>query len=137
MKKSILATILLGLILVLAACGGGNSDSDTNTEVDNSTEETEGNGSSDESEVNNDFKVTATNWAFDQDEYTVKAGEEVKITLVNEEGMHGLAIDGLDVNIDGEGEATFTPEEPGEYKIYCSIPCGQGHSDMMSTLIVQ
>lgn len=123
---------------MLAACGGGSNDSDdTNTEVDNSTEETEGTSSSEESAVNNDFQIVATNWAFDQDEYTVQAEEEVKVTLVNEEGMHGIAIDGLDVKIDGDGDATFTPEEPGEYKIYCSIPCGQGHGDMVSTLIVQ
>jgi len=137
LRKSIFATILLGLILVLAACGGGNGDSDANTDTDNSTEETESTGSSEESTVNNDFEIIATDWDFDQDEYTVQAGEEVKITLVNEEGMHGIAIDGLDVKIDGDGEATFTPDEPGEYTIYCSIPCGQGHADMVSTLIVQ
>lgn len=137
MKKSILATILLGLILVLAACGGGNSDNDTNTEANNSTEETESASSSEQSTVSNDIEIKATNFEFDQDEYTVKAGEEVKISLVNEEGTHGIAIDDLDVKIDGDGEATFTPEEPGEYTIYCSIPCGQGHSDMVSTLIVQ
>ncbi|MFS0752823.1 hypothetical protein [Oceanobacillus sp. 1P07AA] len=51
--------------------------------------------------------------------------------------MHGLAIDDLDVRIDGGGDAVFTPEKPGEYAIYCSIPCGEGHNDMVSTLIVQ
>ena len=137
MKKGIFATILLGLILVLAACGGSNADSDENASQDNSTEETESTSSSEESTGNNDFEIIATNWDFDQDEYIVQAGEEVNITLVNEEGMHGIAIDGLDVEINGDGEATFTPEEPGEYTIYCNIPCGQGHSDMVSTLIVQ
>src|SRR5699024_3461867 len=85
----------------------------------------------------NDLEIIATNWALDPTEYTVTAGEEVTITLVNEEGMHGIAIDDLDVKIDGDGEATFTPTEPGEYTIYCSIPCGEGHDDMVSTLIVQ
>src|SRR5690625_6357612 len=96
-----------------------------NTEVDNSTEET-GTNSSEDSTANNDIEIKATNFEFDQAEYTVKAGEEVKISLVNEEGSHGIAIDDLDVKIDGDGDATFTPEEPGEYTIYCSIPCGQG-----------
>ncbi|HLQ98182.1 cupredoxin domain-containing protein [Pseudogracilibacillus auburnensis] len=137
MKKSILATIFLGLILVLAACGGSNNDSDASNEIDDSAEETEDNSSRENSTANNDFEIVATNWDFDQAEYTVTAGEEAKITLVNEEGMHGIAIDDLDVKIDGDGEATFTPTEPGEYTIYCSIPCGQGHSDMVSTLIVQ
>lgn len=137
MKKSFLATIFLGLILVLAACGGSNSNSDTGNEVDNSTEVTEDTDSQENSTANNEFEIVATNWEFDQGEYTVTAGEEVKITLVNEEGMHGIAIDGLDVDIQGDGDATFIPEEPGEYKIYCNIPCGQGHNDMVSTLIVQ
>lgn len=136
MRKGIFATILLGLILVLAACGGGNSNGDdSNANQDNSPEETT--NSSEESTANNDFEIIATNWDFDQDEYIVQAGEEVNVTLVNEEGMHGIAIDGLDVDIQGDGEVTFTPEEPGEYTIYCNIPCGQGHSDMVSTLIVQ
>jgi|SRR5690625_3802886 len=137
LRKSILATIFLGLILVLAACGGSNSDGDTNADTDNSTDVTEDSGSPENSTANNDFEIIATNWDFDQDEYIVQAGEEVNVTLVNEEGMHGIAIDGLDVDIQGDGEATFTPTEPGEYKIYCNIPCGQGHSDMVSTLIVQ
>lgn len=137
MRKSILATILLGLILVLAACGGSNNDSNTNDEVDNSAEQTEDSGSSENATANNDFEIKATNWDFDQAEYVVEAGEEVNVTLVNEEGMHGIAIDDLDVKVDGDGEATFTPTEPGEYKIYCSVPCGQGHDDMTSTLIVQ
>ena len=137
MRKSILTTILLGLVLVLAACGGDNNDSSTVTEVENSPEETEDINSSEETTVNNDFEIIATNFEFDQDEYTVKAGEEVKISLVNDEGMHGIAIDDLDVTIEGDGETTFIPEKPGEYTIYCNIPCGQGHSDMVSTLIVQ
>lgn len=137
MKKGFLATIFLGLILVLAACGGSNNDGNTNDGVDNSAEQTEDSSSSENTTANNDFEIKATNWDFDQAEYVVEAGEEVNVTLVNEEGMHGIAIDDLDVKVDGDGEATFTPTEPGEYKIYCSVPCGQGHDDMTSTLIVQ
>lgn len=137
MKKSLLATIILGLVLVLAACSGSNSDGNSSTEADNSAEQKENTDSTENSTANNDFEIIATNFDFDQDEYVVQAGEEVKITLVNDEGMHGIAIDGLNVKIDGDGEATFTPEEPGEYRIYCSIPCGQGHGDMVATLVVQ
>lgn len=137
MKKSLLATIILGLVLVLAACSGSNSDGNSSTEADNSAEQKENTDSTENSTANNDFEIIATNFDFDQDEYVVQAGEEVKITLVNDEGMHGIAIDGLNVKIDGDGEATFIPEKPGEYRIYCSIPCGQGHGDMVATLVVQ
>lgn len=129
MRKWLMATILVSVLLVLAACGG-NDTSDETEQVD-TTNSTEG------ETANEKINMTAVNFDFDQAEYTVKAGEEVTITLTNEEGMHGIAIDGLDVDIQGDGEATFTPTEPGEYTIYCNIPCGTGHDDMKSTLIVE
>lgn len=137
MKKSILVTLFASLILVLAACGGDDNSSTTDNDVANSTEETESNSSSEGSTSNNEIEIKASNFEFDQNEYTAVAGEEVKLSLTNVEGMHGIAIDDLDVSIDGDGEITFTPEEPGEYRIYCNIPCGQGHNDMVATLIVQ
>lgn len=122
MKKIVMA-LLFSLILVLAACGGDDNASSDN----NSSSETNG----------NTVDIVATNFAFDKEEYVVKAGEEVTVALINDQGHHGITIEGLDVNIEGEGEATFTPTEPGEYKIICSIMCGEGHGDMVSTLIVQ
>jgi len=137
LKKGLLAMIFLGFILVLAACGGNNSsDPAEDTDTNNSAGQTDDSSSSDEATSNN-VDIIATNWDFDQDEYIVTAGEEVKLTLTNDEGMHGIVIDGLDVKVDGDGETTFTATEPGEYSILCSIPCGQGHNDMVSTLIVQ
>ncbi|MFD1927118.1 cytochrome C oxidase subunit II [Sporosarcina siberiensis] len=129
MRKWLLSAIFLSTLFVLAACGGKDTSNDTG--------QVEDTGSSDEASVSNEFNISAINFEFDQAEYTVNAGEEVKISFANEEGMHGIAIDGLDVDIKGDGEATFTPTEPGEYTIYCNIPCGTGHDDMKSTLIVK
>ncbi|HLS10085.1 cytochrome C oxidase subunit II [Lentibacillus sp.] len=125
MKKGLLVLLALGIVLFLAACGGGDSDS------------AEADDSSSEAASGNEINLNGTNFSFGQDEYTVPAGEEVTISLTNEEGMHGAAIDEFDVNIEEGDEATFTPEEPGEYTIYCSIPCGNGHEDMTSTLVVE
>ena len=136
MKKGILVTLFLSLIFVLAACGGDDNNSTTDTNVDTSTEETESTSSS-EGTTSNEIEIKASNFKLDPSEYTVNAGEEVKLSLTNVEGMHGISIDELEVSIEGDGEAVFTPEEPGEYTIYCNIPCGQGHSDMVATLIVQ
>lgn len=131
MKKSLLALIALAFVLILAACGGTSEDQ---AEGDDAAGDS---SASEETSAGNALDVTASNFEFDQAEYTVKAGEEVSISFANEEGMHGFAIDEFDVNIEGDGDATFTPDEPGEYTIYCSIPCGQGHDDMKSTLIVE
>ncbi|WP_430788169.1 cytochrome C oxidase subunit II [Virgibacillus flavescens] len=144
MKKLVLTTLFLTLILVLAACGGGESDEssgDTGNSNDNSGETTEESGeeSSDSGEaaMDNKLDIVATDFEFNKEEYTVQSGEEVTVTLTSKEGTHGITIEGTDVNIQGEGKATFTPEEPGEYMIHCSVPCGEGHSGMMSTLIVK
>lgn len=129
MKKWLLASLFLSTMIILAACGGNDSN--------NTSEKVEETGSSNETGTNNVLDITATNFEFDQDVYTVQSGEEVKIKLSNKEGMHGIAIDGTDVNIIGDRETTFIPEKPGEYTIYCNVPCGAGHSDMKSTLVVE
>ncbi|WP_077624154.1 hypothetical protein [Sediminibacillus massiliensis] len=141
MKKNLFIVMVISLMVVLTACGGNNSDESSQeggqdqTEQSESTDDQNADSGGDSGE--NTLNISATNFQFDQEEYTVEAGEEVTINLTSEEGQHGLAIDEYDVNIEGEGSATFTPEEPGEYEIYCSVPCGQGHSGMVSTLVVQ
>lgn len=144
MKKGLLFSLLLSLILVLAACGGGDSDTSSDASDNTGTDSAEESASdeandsttSDEAAANNEITVIGSNFTFDQDEYVVQSGEEVTLTYVNEEGNHGISIDAFDVNIQGEGEATFIPEEPGEYEIYCNIFCGEGHEDMVATLVV-
>lgn len=128
LKRSLLGAVLLSVLFVLAACGGKDASDETG-QVDTT-------GTTGGSTVSNEINITAINFEFNQEEYTVKAGEEVKVIFTNEEGMHGITIAGLDVDIKGDGEATFTPTEPGEYTIYCNLPCGTGHADMKSTLVV-
>lgn len=90
-----------------------------------------------DSEGNNYLKIKATNYEFDQKEYTVQAGKEVTIDFTSEQGYHGLSIDEFNVNIHGRGKASFTPDKPGKYKIYCNIYCGTGHYKMEAILNVK
>lgn len=74
------------------------------------------------------------------------AGVPVNLTFVNAgEQRHDLAIAGLGVAfeaIDGGESAshTFTPEEPGEYEMVCTIggdgPLGHGARGMRGTVVV-
>jgi cytochrome c oxidase subunit 2 len=86
----------------------------------------------------NTLKIVATNWQFDQAEYVVEAGSTMTVQLVNEQGLHGISISGLGVDLQGaalEQEVTFS--EPGEYEVRCIVLCGQGHADMVSKIIVK
>ncbi|SHM38070.1 cytochrome C oxidase subunit II [Gracilibacillus kekensis] len=123
MKKTLLGLATLLLVLILAACGGGDDEG--------SSSDTGDTASGDGAVVD----IKASNWEFDQEEYTVPAGE-VTVNLSNEEGFHGIEVEGTDIQIDSEGSASATLE-PGEYTIRCSVMCGAGHDDMVATLIVE
>lgn len=86
----------------------------------------------------NQLKLVATNWKFDQPEYTVKAGEKMKVSLQIKEGIHAVEIKGLNVALDKSNpSAEVTFDKPGTYEIVCTLPCGPGHAEMKSKLIVQ
>lgn len=85
-------------------------------------------------------KLVASNFKFDQAEYTAKAGEKTKVSLSIKEGIHAVKIsgNGVDIELDKQNaskEVTF--DKPGTYTIVCSLPCGPGHEQMVSKLVVQ
>ncbi|WP_054711332.1 hypothetical protein [Bacillus sp. JCM 19041] len=126
MTKQFNMVLALTFILFLAACGGADNNDDADQTEENNT----ANGET--------LTIQAMNFQFDQEEYSVPAGE-MTIELENAEGNHGIIIkganEGEDIVLNSSG-STMATLEPGEYQIECSIPCGSGHSDMVSTLIV-
>lgn len=81
-------------------------------------------------EARNDF-------TFNQDVYEVSAGQTVLIKYANKSGFHSAKIDELDLNLDQNNtEATITFDTPGEYEIYCNVPCGEGHAIMKAKIVV-
>jgi cytochrome c oxidase subunit 2 len=84
------------------------------------------------------LKFVASNFQFDQPEYTVKAGEKVTVSFLNKEGLHAVEIVGLNVKLDGNTKSTeVTFDKPGTYEVHCVLPCGTGHANMKSKLVVQ
>lgn len=130
MKKTVVLASFLALMLVMTACGGNSGGSSANNNAGSD-------GSDNEMEADNTLDIEGKNFNFGETTFKVKAGEPVTINFKSTEGVHGLAIDEFDINISSKGTATFTPEKPGKYIIYCNIPCGNGHKDMKSTLIVE
>ncbi|WP_459194244.1 TAT-dependent nitrous-oxide reductase [Halosimplex sp. J119] len=78
-------------------------------------------------------------------DFTVKEGDEVRLTMTNVEGVrdiiHGVAIPEHDVNLaiapQDTREVTFTADDPGVYWIYCTYFCSALHLEMRSRMIVE
>lgn len=89
------------------------------------------------------LKITATSagYKFDQAEYHVKAGTNYKIKFSNKLGVHGAAIQAANLDLtqeNPEADYTFPESDKGKtIEIHCSIMCGQGHSTMKSTIVVE
>lgn len=80
--------------------------------------------------------ISAKNFEFDVKEIKANVGDTVKVTLDNATGLHGVAFDGLDQEVQGGETIEFMVTEAGEFSYNCSIPCGVGHDKMSGKLIV-
>ncbi len=125
MKKLLVWFIAVGLVLALAACGSKEQKAPDA-------------GASAAAGPAQEITLQASNWEFDKQEYHVKKGQPVTLTLDNKQGVHGINIREFKVNINnGNKTATFTPDKAGAYDIVCSVQCGTGHNSMKAKLIVE
>jgi|TARA_B100001964_G_C14254776_1_gene611789 cytochrome c oxidase subunit 2 len=88
-----------------------------------------------------EFNMISKKWDFTPSTITVSEGDVVKLNIDNIDIAHGFALFEFGVNERLEpGKTTtveFTADKAGEYKFFCSVPCGSGHSSMDGTLIVE
>lgn len=79
---------------------------------------------------NASFTITAGNLHFAPDTISVKAGDHVRLTVVNQDVFHTLTIDELGVSCNlPAGQTTtcdFTASQGGTFAFYCAVP---GHKD--------
>ncbi|CAG7658127.1 multicopper oxidase domain-containing protein [Paenibacillus allorhizosphaerae] len=87
--------------------------------------------------VDKTITINAKNFEFDQKEIKLKKDDIVSITLKNSQGIHAIHIEGYDKDIKGNETVTFTADRIGKFDYVCSIFCGNGHSDMVGTIIVE
>ncbi|RTR33921.1 cytochrome C oxidase subunit II [Robertmurraya yapensis] len=130
MKKLGVLLLAGSLTLGLAACGG--EEKETKTSEPAASESTSTSGAE-------EFTITATNWEFTSDkELTVKKGTNVKINLVNEEGLHTISNEDLGIDLKADSPSEFTADTAGEYELICSTVCGatEDHEAMKLTLKV-
>ncbi len=133
-KRILSVTVLMMAVLVLAAgCGGDDS----------STEGADGDAPPDAEVLEGDsVEIVAVDNAFDPEAAQVAAGTEVTFVnsgvndhnVVPEDGDAEWAVDAADF---GPGdEASFTFDEPGVYRFYCSIH-GTPTAGMPGVLVVE
>ena len=120
LKRWMLLPFLLLSLVLLPACGGAKDETAKPTKPTGNEQV---------------LDITATNFEFNEKEYAVKAGQPVIISFASKQGVHAIQIGGTDISLD-DGDSETVTLEAGEYNIICSIPCGSGHSKMVSKLIV-
>ncbi|MGN7358301.1 cytochrome C oxidase subunit II [Paenibacillus sp. SAF-054] len=128
MKKSLAFILSCMLLLALTACGEKNKEDAS----------TASSGVSDTGVApSEELVITATNYAFDKQEYHLKKGVPVKITFDNKEGNHGVLIPGLELQLDNKNKSqVVTPQKAGTFEMTCSVFCGSGHTAMLAKVIV-
>jgi cytochrome c oxidase subunit II len=86
------------------------------------------------------ISITASRFAFDPHEITIKKGEEVTLAIQSKDVSHGLVIEDLGVRTEvKKGQTTdvkFTPEAVGVFEGKCAHFCGKGHGSMTLTVHV-
>lgn len=129
MKKTVITLLLILLFVPLGLLNAENSDSVENVQK---------------------VEIIVDSYSFRPDSLTVEAGKPVEITLrsIASTIPHDFTIDdpesGLSVTYDVKGGRdatfTFTPENTGTYKFYCSKKglFGSSHEErgMVGTLVV-
>ncbi|MDB5055076.1 MAG: cytochrome c oxidase subunit [Bacilli bacterium] len=132
MKKILTLFMALTLVFVLSACGSKADDASSAVTVPGKAVGTT------DAATEVIFKASAKTFTFDQAEYRVKKGEAVKLTLQNVDGVHGVSIKELNVELKGAKlSQVVTPDKAGTYEISCIVICGTGHMTMKSKLIVE
>ncbi len=84
--------------------------------------------------------IQARAFAFQPAVLQVHRGDTVTIRLESLDAVHGLFVDGYDVDIQAEpgqsAQVTFVADQEGKFKFRCSVSCGALHPFMIGELQV-
>jgi len=84
--------------------------------------------------------VNARQFAFDPPRLHVNRGDQVTLVLHATDVVHGLYLDGYDVNLKAvpgiSAQATFVADRAGKFRYRCSVSCGSLHPFMIGELVV-
>jgi cytochrome c oxidase subunit 2 len=122
-KSIVLAMAIVAMAALLAACGGNNAPPSS------------GAPSSGASGSEQELKVTASDFKYDPNTFTVKAGQKTKVTMTNKGAVDhtwvvsdssGAVIYKMTVAVGKTGSGEFTLPAAGTYTLVCDVP---GHKE--------
>ena len=86
------------------------------------------------------FRIEASSFEYTPPSITVNPGDTVTLELASTDYVHGLYIDGYDLNVTAEPghtqHLTFVADKPGTFRFRCSVTCGPMHPFMIGKLNV-
>ena len=86
------------------------------------------------------IRVEASSFAYAPATIAVNPGDRVTLELAATDVVHGLYLDGYDLNLTADpGQTTrltFTADRPGAFRFRCSVTCGALHPFMIGKLSV-
>jgi heme/copper-type cytochrome/quinol oxidase subunit 2 len=90
--------------------------------------------------VERNFHITASSYEFAPGEISVNPGDHVTIELTSTDVVHGLYVDGYNLQITtnpGQTESlSFTADRTGSFRFRCAVTCGDLHPFMIGKLHV-
>ncbi len=86
-------------------------------------------------------RLTARQFAFDPPQVEVAQGERVVLELTSADVVHGLYLDGYDIELKVDpgqrARASFIADQVGTFRMRCSVTCGPLHPFMIGELKVR
>jgi heme/copper-type cytochrome/quinol oxidase subunit 2 len=86
------------------------------------------------------FRIEANSFQYTPEAIQVNHGDHVTIDLVSTDVVHGLYIDGYDLNVTTDPGQTatlsFVADQSGAFRFRCSVTCGALHPFMIGKLNV-
>ena len=112
-----LAALLVTAAVLVGACGGDDDDS--------------GSGNGGDGGDAQSVELTAANFTFDPTTIEAAPGQEIQVTLVNDDSAeHSFTVEDLDVEVEAEGgestDVSFTAPDSGSVEFHCEY-----HPDQM------
>lgn len=90
--------------------------------------------------VERSFKVAAKSFEFSPPILNVNPGDVVTIEMISTDVVHGLFLDGYDLQMTAEpgrsSKLVFVADQSGSFRFRCSVSCGALHPFMIGKLKV-